>query len=240
MDSIGSDQLITAGQLGVMTAGRGIAHSEQSPVAHPAQLHGVQLWVALPEGARHAEPAWQHEEHLPRLSSSAMEATVFVGELADAVSPATTFSPIVGADITLTGTGDEVLVLQPDFEYGVIVMDGGVLIDGVRVNVGSFLYLGHGRHSLRFGPIGARPARMMLLGGEPFGEEIVMWWNFVARDTDEIAVAREQWAAGDERFGGATPVAGYAAANPGGPVTAAPPMPTGRLKPSGGARQRKA
>jgi hypothetical protein len=242
-DSIGSDQVIRPGELGVMTSGRGIAHSEQSPATHPGDLHGVQLWVALPDDVRQTAPAWQHVGDLPTLSNGAMHATVFMGELSDAKSPGAAFSPIVGADITLTGAGEEVLALEPDFEYGVLVMDGAVEVDpstssghGVRVGVGSFLYLGTGRAALRFGPVDGRPARMMLLGGAPFDEKIVMWWNFVARSTEEIVEAREQWASLDQRFGGPHPVAGYHD----GPVIPAPPMPAGRLKPSGGPRERKA
>ncbi len=231
-DSIGSDQVIDAGELGLMTAGLGIAHSEQSPAVHPAALHGVQLWVALPDGVRDTAPAWQHVAQLPTFSNGAMKATVFMGELCDVRSPGTTFSPMTGADIVLTGQGEDVLALEPDFEYGVIVMDGAVEIDTATVTVGSFLYLGTGRASLRFGAADGRPARFMLLGGAPFEEKIVMWWNFVTRDTDEIAEAREQWQAGDSRFG---VVAGYND----GPVTAAPAMPAGRLKASGGARERK-
>jgi redox-sensitive bicupin YhaK (pirin superfamily) len=236
MDSIGSDQLVRSGELGVMTAGRGIAHSEQSPATHAGDLHGVQLWVALPDEVRNIEPSWQHVVELPTLSNGAMSATVFMGELSDVKSPGNSYSPITGADIVLTGMGEDVIVLEPEFEYGVLVMQGAVEIDGVTVGVGSFLYLGTGRHSLRFGPADGRPARMMLLGGEPFDEEIVMWWNFVARDTDEVLEAREQWMSSDARFGGPQVVAGYHD----GPVTPAPPMPVGRLKPSGGARSRKA
>ena len=231
MDSIGSDALIRPGELGVMTAGRGIAHSEQSPVLHPWLLHGVQLWVALPEAHRRADPAWQHLPELPTLSNADIEITVFMGTLSDVSSPGATFSPLVGADIKLIANGQDVFVLEPDFEYAVLVMDGAVEVDGVTVQVGAMAYLGCGRASLFLREPCGRSARLMLLGGTPFEEQIVMWWNFVGRDTDEIAEAREQWEAGS-RFG---TVSGYHD----GPVIPAPPMPPGRLKPGGAVRERK-
>ena len=76
-----ADQIIRPGELGVMTSGHAIAHSEQSPVPHPAELHGVQLWVALPEAARDTAPAWQHVPVLPGLDSGNLTATVFMGSL---------------------------------------------------------------------------------------------------------------------------------------------------------------
>jgi redox-sensitive bicupin YhaK (pirin superfamily) len=235
MDSIGSDQLVGAGHLGVMTSGRGIAHSEQSPAAHPGELHGVQLWVALPDAVRNTEPAWQFASDLPVLDLAGGKGTLFMGEVDGAKSLGTSYSPIVGVDLQLLPNGRTTLPLESDFEYGLLVMDGAVEIESATVTVGDFLYLGTGRRDLELGTPHGTAARAMLLGGEPFGEEIVMWWNFVARDSDEIVLAREQWARGDGRFGGAHAVAGYHD----GPVTAAPPMPAGRLKPSGSARERK-
>lgn len=230
-DSLGSDAVIRPGQLGLMTAGRGIAHSEQSPVPHPALLHGVQLWVALPDAHRHTDPAWQHVPDLPTLSNESLHATVFMGTLSDASSPGAAFSPLVGADIALRPHGDDVLAVEPDFEYAVLVMDGVVDVDGTRVGVGDLAYLGTGRAALRLTESAGRAVRLMLLGGEPFGEEIVMWWNFVGRSTEEIAAARAGWEDGT-RFG---VVRGYTD----GPVIPAPQLPAGRLKPGGAVRERK-
>ena len=230
-DCLGSDSLISPGQLGVMTAGRGICHSEQSPVPHPALLHGVQLWLALPDAHRNADPAWQHVPDLPTLANEHLHATVFMGTLADTTSPGTAFSPLVGADIALTPRGDDVLATEPDFEYAVLVMDGAVEVDGTTVGVGALGYLGTGRAALRLTEPHGRPARLMLLGGAPFEEQIVMWWNFVGRDTEEIAQARADWEDGT-RFG---VVRGYTD----GPAIPAPPMPAGRLKPGGAVRERK-
>jgi redox-sensitive bicupin YhaK (pirin superfamily) len=224
-DSIGSVQVIRPGELGLMTSGHGIAHAEQSPVPHPALLHGVQLWVALPDAARDVTPTWAHHATLPRLTSSGMSATVIMGELAGATSPGTAYSPIVGADLALDPGADALLPLEPDFEHAVLVASGTIDVDGVSLKPGAMLYLGAARRDLR---LSTQPgARALLLGGEPFAEQIVMWWNFVARSGAEVAAAREQWMTG-ARFG-AVPGAGD--------PLAAPPMPPGRLKPGGSVRR---
>jgi len=224
-DSIGSDQLIRPGELGLMTAGRGIAHAEHSPVPHPAMLHGVQLWVALPDGARETEPTWSHHPSLPTLSEAGMAATVIMGELAGERSPGRAYSPIVGADVSLAIHADAVVALEPDFEYAVLAMSGELDIDASPLTPGAMLYLGCGRRELRLRS--ETGARVLLLGGEPFAEQIVMWWNFVARTGEEISAAREQWMSG-EQFG---VVAG------GGDPLPAPELPPGNLKP-GGSRRR--
>jgi quercetin 2,3-dioxygenase len=224
-DSLGSDQLIRPGELGLMTSGHAIAHAEQSPASHPALLHGVQLWVALPDADRDEAPAWAHHDALPAVSDTGMTATVIMGSLAGATSPGRAYSPLVGADIALDPGASALLPLEPDFEHAVLAMSGSLEVDGVAVAPGAMLYLGCGRRDLR---IGSEPgARALLLGGEPFDEQIVMWWNFVARTSEEIAAARESWAHG-ERFG---VVGGYD-----GDRLAAPPMPAGRLKPGGRTR----
>ena len=223
-DSLGNDQLIHPGELGLMTSGHGIAHAEQSPVPHPALLHGVQLWVALPDQTREVSPGWSHHAALPRFADAGVTTTVIMGELAGAASPGQAYSPIVGADVALDPDADALLPLEPDFEHAVLTTLGTLDVDGVELTPGSMLYLGCGRRDLRLRS--ASGARILLLGGEPLGEQIVMWWNFVGRSSDEIAAAREQWMRG-ERFGA---VAG------GGDPLAAPPMPPGRLKPGGAVR----
>lgn len=223
-DSLGSSQLIRPGQLGLMTSGRGIAHAEQSPPVHPAQLHGVQLWVALPSSARDVAPVWAYHADLPQFVDAGMSTTVIMGSVAGAASPGQAYSPVVGADVTLSGGADALLPLEPDFEHAVLVTSGSLDVDGVPLTPGSMLYLGSARRDLRLRS--ADGARALLLGGEPFAEQIVMWWNFVARSGEEIIEAREQWMSGS-RFG--TVVGG-------GDPLAAPPVPAGRLKPGGAVR----
>jgi redox-sensitive bicupin YhaK (pirin superfamily) len=192
-DSLGNDVLVRPGQLNLMTSGRGIAHSE---IATGGQsLHGLQLWVALPAAAATAGPAFEQHVELPVHSGPGVTATVLMGTLGTATSPATTHTPLVGADLTITGAG--VLPLRPDHEHAVLAVTDGVTVAGVTLRRGQLLYLGTGRGELRVDATG----RALLLGGEPFPDELVMWWNFVGRGHDEIATARADWQAADPRFG---------------------------------------
>ncbi|MFJ6409547.1 pirin family protein [Streptomyces hydrogenans] len=224
-DSTGGLQTIRPRELGLMTSGRAISHSEESPRPHARLLHGAQLWVALPDAHRHVEPHFQHHADLPTLTAPGLTATVILGSLDGAASPGTTYTPIVGADLALTAGTETGLPLDPDFEYAVLTMSGEVHVDGVPLLPGSMLYLGCGRTTL---PLrAASDAGLMLLGGEPFEEEIVMWWNFVGRSGDEIAQAREDWEKGT-RFG---EVHGYD-----GLPLSAPELPATPLKPRGRVR----
>ncbi len=218
-DSLGSEQLIRPGQLNLMTAGRGIAHAEESPRHHGPLLHGVQLWVALPDVSRQAEPAFEHHTQLPQSHLGGFAITVLVGELAGAGSPATTFSPIVGAEVTAAGRPASCLLpLRPDFEHVAFVAAGRVSVNDVELTVGQLLYLPQGRpEAVLCAPA---DATLMLLGGVPLGEPLLMWWNFVARTPAEIATATAAWRAGE--FG---PVGGYQ-----GDPLPAPPLDAARLR----------
>ncbi|MEU9361232.1 pirin family protein [Streptomyces sp. NPDC048301] len=224
-DSLGSLQRIGPRELGLMTSGRAISHSEESPKPHARYLHGAQLWVALPDAHRHVEPRFEHHPDLPVVTAPGLTATVILGELDGAASPGTTYTPIVGADIALGEGAEARLPLDPDFEYAVLAMSGAADVDGVPVLPGSMLYLGCGRSEL---PLRASSdAALMLLGGEPFEEEIVMWWNFIGRSQEDISRAREDWMKG-VRFGD---VNGYE-----GGRLSAPELPPGSLKPRGRTR----
>jgi quercetin 2,3-dioxygenase len=225
-DSLGSLQTLRPGALGLMTSGRAIAHSEESPRAHARLLHGAQLWVALPDGDRHTAPAWEHHTELPQVTGGGgLRATVILGDLDGAASPGTTFTPLMGADITLAAGTHARLPVRPDYEYAALTMSGEAEVDGVRLSPGSLLYLGCGRSEL---PLRADvDSAFMLLGGEPFEEKIVMWWNFIGRSHDDITQAREDWSAG-HRFG---TVQGYD-----GPPLPAPELPPVPLKPRGRTR----
>jgi redox-sensitive bicupin YhaK (pirin superfamily) len=222
-DSVGSLRTIRPRELGLMTAGRAIAHAEQSPRAHAPLLHGAQLWIALPDAHRHVSPAFEHHADLPRITSrTGLRATVILGGIDGATSPGTTYSPLVGADLSLAGGTDVKLPLEPDFEYAVLTMSGSTHVDGVPLDPGSMLYLGCGRREL---PLrAATDSGLLLLGGEPFDEKIVMWWNFIGRSGEEIAEARADWNAG-RRFG---TVHGFE----GDPIPA-PDLPEARLKARG-------
>lgn len=199
-DSELSDVHIEPGQLNIMTSGHGISHSEFStPQPEGVSLTGVQLWVALPQHSAHIEPFFEQHVDLPVWSRDGIRARVFVGAIGDAASPATTFSPLLGADVTVdAGTATRIPV-APSFEHAVLIVEGEAVVDGVRVTAGPLLYIGDGCDSIRFESDAG--ARAILIGGEPFAEELVMWWNFVGRDHEEIVTARDEWEAGSARFG---------------------------------------
>jgi redox-sensitive bicupin YhaK (pirin superfamily) len=218
-DSLGNTQLIRPGQLNVMTSGYGIAHSEQSPPVHPSVMHGLQLWVALPDETRNDQPGFAHYDAIPELRDADATVTVLVGEVAGVRSPAVGHTPLVGAQVRLPAGGVARLPLDTAFEHGVLVMSGAAEVDGVSLTPGSLLYLGAGRRDLPVRGVGE--TRLLLLGGEPFDESLVMWWNFVARSHEEIVGARTDWMAG-RRFG--------AVVGDGADPLPAPAMPTTLLK----------
>jgi quercetin 2,3-dioxygenase len=197
-DSLGSEQVIRAGQLNLMTAGEGVTHSEEATGRYRGQLHGVQLWVAQPEPTRHGPAAFEHHAELPQLELDSAVATVLVGSFAGAVSPARHDTPLVGVDAALRpGTGT--WLLEPSFEHALVVLDGQVLVGEQVVRPGELAYLGQGRDQVVLSA--ADPTRLLLLGGEPFAEPILMWWNFVVRSRDELDTAYRHWQADNPRFG---------------------------------------
>jgi redox-sensitive bicupin YhaK (pirin superfamily) len=197
-DSIGSEQLITPGQLNLMTSGAGIAHAEETSGTYVGRLHGIQLWVALPERTRHGASAFEHHRELPQVDLDSAVATVLMGTFGDVTSPARTDTPLVGVELALQ-PGTTTAPLRRDFEYALVVLQGSVLVDGQGVEPGKLAYLGEGRDELAV--TANESTRAMLLGGEPFESPIVMWWNFVGRSREEIAVAYKDWDAGTDRFG---------------------------------------
>jgi quercetin 2,3-dioxygenase len=198
-DSLGLSGQAGPGVLNLMTAGRGIAHSEETPAANQGRLRGVQLWVALPEAARETAPAFERLATLPVVSLPGGRATLFMGQLADHRSPARAFSPIVGAELSGEPGGLLAVPLDPTHEHALVLLQGGCRLDGQPLVFDTLYYLGCGRRDLELACEPEAP-RALLLGGEPLGETVLMWWNFVARTAEEIVAAREDWEAG-RRFG---------------------------------------
>lgn len=197
-DSLGSEQLIRAGQLNLMTSGHGVAHSEENPGLRSGEMHGMQLWVAQPSTTRDGGAEFEHFDTMPTIETSNLSATVLVGSFGETSSPARRDSALVGVELNLHG-GPVTVALEPNCEYALIVANGSVLVDGTVVQPGALAYLGAGRDECRFDS--NAPSRAMLIGGVPFDERLFMWWNFVARSQDEISDAWRAWAAGDDRFG---------------------------------------
>jgi redox-sensitive bicupin YhaK (pirin superfamily) len=211
-DSLGSEQVIRPGQLNLMTAGNGVAHSEEGTGRYRGEVHGVQLWVAQPEATRHGAAAFEHHADLPEISVGAGRARLLVGTVDDVTSPARTDTAIVGLDGTLDA-GASRWPLRPDFEYAVVVLTGSVAVDDKAVVPGPLAYLGEGREDVTL--LATAPARVLLLGGEPFDEPILMWWNYVARARAEIDAAARDWNDHASRFGDvASPLARIASPVP--------------------------
>ena len=196
-DSLGSEQVIRPGQLNLMTAGRGVAHAEEATGNYRGPLHGVQLWVAQPEETRHGEPAFEHHAELPQLELERSIATVLVGSFAGATSAARHDTPLMGVDATLH-RGTSTWPLQPEFEHGLIVLEGSASVGDRAISPGQFAYLGTERDELQLSAMD--PSRILLIGGQPFTEPIMMWWNFVARTRDEINEAYYDWVGRAPRF----------------------------------------
>jgi hypothetical protein len=197
LDSLGSEQLIRPGQLNLMTAGHGVAHAEEDQ-GRSSVLHGVQLWVAQPDSTRDGPPDFEHYDTLPEVDLDGARGSVIVGDFAGLLSPARRDTEHVGVELTIRDAGT-VLPLRHDYEYALVVLEGGIAMDGRNVGPGILAYLGLGRDECRL-DAGA-PSRVLLLGGVPFPEPVLMWWNFVARTREEVSQARRQWAADDGRFG---------------------------------------
>lgn len=224
-DSGGVHQMVRPGEVNLMTSGRGIAHSEVS-TRNRAALHGVQLWVVLPQGSADLTREFQHHEPDADAPAPGVTARTFVGRLGDAVSPLHTQTPLLGSEIVLQPGVTWETAVDPGFEHGVLVDTGYVDFDGVRLDNATLGVRDAGLGHLRLHNPTDAPARIMLLGGTPFDEGIVMWWNFIGRSHDEIKRLRAEWnEAPDDRFGR---VLGYL-----GPTArlAAPPLPDLRLKP---------
>lgn len=195
-DSLGTEQMIRPGQLNLMYAGHGIAHAE---LAAKPPFRGVQMWLAQPEETRHGASSFEHHAELPQVEVDAGQALVFAGRFAEVASPARADSPLVGADL-IVSRGRTPLPLETGFEHTVVPLDGKVLVGGEVVEPGWLALLPAGPEELVV-EAATDATRFLLLGGEPLGVRLEMFWNFVARDRDEIARAWRDWQTRDtDRF----------------------------------------
>lgn len=222
-DSTGVSATVRPGTLNLMTAGRGIQHSEISTPT-TTTLHGVQLWVALPDSARHIAPRFD-TAHAVKKPVGNGDVAVFLGSLPGVGGvDAPTYTALVAAQIDLPPHGTMMLSLHSESEHAILVDSGDLTTDRGDISRHHLGVLPHGAVSWSI-TAGDEPVRALLIGGEPLGEEIVMWWNFVGRSHDEIVQARTSWQdglrSGSERFGHLDHL----------PPLPAPEMPTVTLKP---------
>jgi redox-sensitive bicupin YhaK (pirin superfamily) len=194
-DSLGCVQPIRPGAVNLMTAGRGIVHSERSGAeerARASRLHGIQSWMALPADHEETEPAFEHTpaEDLPRWSAEGVEGVVILGAYQGRRSPIKTLADMIYLDLQLSGSAD--FELPPGFdERALYVVDGCVGVGQETVESGTMAVLAPGRVAFR----AATPSRVMVIGGESLGPRR-LWWNFVARSPERIEQAKADWAEG--------------------------------------------
>lgn len=202
-DSLGTEQLIRPGQLNLMTAGHGIAHAEEGvdtdSTWEQTGTMGVQMWLAQTEATRHGSSGFQHLSDLPETEIGEATARVLIGSISGARSPAGFSHPTIGIDLTLRGPTE--IPTDPGFEHAVVPIDKPISVGEDIVDPGSLAIVPHGREAIHLAARSS-PARLMVLGGEPLGDRVKMWWNFVARTTDELTEAWHDWQVGnEERFG---------------------------------------
>ncbi|MEO0026909.1 MAG: hypothetical protein RL716_240 [Actinomycetota bacterium] len=197
-DSLGTIQHINPGQLNLMTAGHGIAHSELS-LADAKMLHAVQLWIALPESAREMDPEFQHVENPPEVVLGDSQIRIFAGELFGLRAETKIFSELVGAEVRVSSGNKVAIPVAEDFEHGILVIQGEAQVNDEIAAAGQMIYREPGTSEFEVAA-GSQDLKFLLLGGQPFEESIVMWWNFIGRSHDEIVEMRRAWNARESRF----------------------------------------
>ncbi len=197
-DSVGSKQLIRPKQVNLMTAGRGISHTEVAP-DDETHMHAAQLWIALPDDKLNIDPRFDHYPELPVVQKDGIEYTVLVGEFLNTISPVQVYTPLLGVDLSAKETVTTRLKLNPAFEYGFMALEGTAIINGHELDEDNLVVLEPGLTEIEIQV--HKDSRLLLLGGEPFESPILLWWNFVGRTQEELSIAREQWINGDARFG---------------------------------------
>jgi redox-sensitive bicupin YhaK (pirin superfamily) len=204
-DSLGCEAVVRPGGVNVMTAGSGIAHAEQTPIRNTGRLNGVQLWVALPDAHRHTAASFVCVDRVPVLEHHGGLVQVFAGSLDGSKSPGPHYSDLVGADVQVHAGSSVELGLDSRYEHAALVLGGDCFVEGQALEDRHLYYFGASRTSVSFNS--RTGSRVLLIGGPPFPETVLMWWNFVARTPEEIAQARTDWEE-HRRFGDVTAYAG--------------------------------
>lgn len=195
-DSLGTDQQVRPGEVNWMTAGRGITHSERfdGPLRqHGGRMHGIQAWVALPDGQEETDPAFAHygSADMPTYQSSGISARLIAGSGFGASAKVKTHSPMLYAHWELR-EGAVAGVPADHPERAAYVVAGEVEADGQRLHAGQMAVFAPGE-TITIKAVAA--STVMLLGGEPIGPRRI-WWNFVSSSEDRIEQAKADWKAG--------------------------------------------
>lgn len=294
-DSVGGHLIVRPGGVAIMTAGRGISHSEYALEGEAPVLHGAQLWIALPAGARDGEPSFEGvvasptrtvragagtsagggasagvgvDRSAPNAAAGAaiegaavggptagdasagdaaagpgvvavvgdagatLDVSTFIGSFDGMDAGTSVHTPLVGVGLRADAPLEAGLALDESFEHGVLALTPGIAVDDEAVPVGGIAYLPPGTGTPVLTTTGAADA--VLIGGVPFEDEIVMFWNFVAPSHDAIVEAREAWQRERDQAPDAAPRPrfGVVAGDPNGTLPA-PELPTVRLRPRG-------
>ena len=197
-DSLGTRQRIEPGAVNLMTAGRGIAHSERSPPderANGAHLSGLQTWLAMPKAKEEVAPGFEHTAaaDLPLIDVDGVEVRLIMGEAWGEASPVTCHSPTIYAAIVMPPGSTLKLENEAD-ERALYLLDGDVAVDGTMLEPRHLALLAPGNKLLLKTREGAR---LMLCGGAPMDGERHVWWNFVSSSRDRINEAKRAWKAGE-------------------------------------------
>jgi len=194
-DSLGTFLTIRPGQVNLMTAGRGIVHSERSPQEERAkgpQLYGMQTWLALPDGREELDPAFEAVKDLPVVEDNSAKAIVVMGELWGKCAATTTYADTIYAEIVLGEQGAIPIDALAD-ERAVMLVSGEASLDDQPLGLHQLNVLKPGEAmTLR----SAKGARVMLLGGEAFSSKRHVWWNFVSSSRERIDQAKADWRGG--------------------------------------------
>lgn len=194
-DSLGTFATIRPGQVNLMTAGRGIVHSERSPKGELATnpgMFGMQTWLALPDGCEEIDPAFEAVTDLPVVSDFGTKAWVIMGELWGAKAPTTTHAATIYAEVLLEAGGSIPLDAEAD-ERAVMLVNGDATVDGLALEQYQLAVLAPGQTMRLASQTGGR---VMLLGGEAFATKRHVFWNFVSSDRERINQAKDDWRAG--------------------------------------------
>ncbi|MGC8479926.1 MAG: pirin family protein [Acidimicrobiales bacterium] len=188
-DSLASLQRIRPGEVNLMSAGYGIAHAEERVKGWDGTLHGVQLWLAQTEDERHGPSRFMHLGEVPRWQNAGVVAREILGP--EAFPARADLADVVALDVELVSDQPQELPLVENFEHGFIVLRGEISLEGTQLVPGVLGYLPPNRNSLHLrGPKGSRA---LLIGGIPFAEKPLMWWNFVGRTRGELLEMVKQW-----------------------------------------------
>ncbi|MEH6683153.1 MAG: pirin family protein [Qipengyuania sp.] len=191
-DSLGTFSTIRPGQVNLMTAGRGIVHSERSPDAERRggpKLYGMQTWLALPDGREEIDPAFEAITELPVIEDGRATAIVIMGELWGERAPTTTHAATIYAEIVL-GAGGAIPLEDDADERAVMLVGGDASVDGHALKEFELAVLQPGRDMTLASTGGAR---VMLMGGEAFTTPRHAWWNFVSSSRERIEQAKQDW-----------------------------------------------